>query len=148
MVKNPPANARNAETQVQSLGWEDPLEEEMAAHSRILAWRIPWTEPRGLQCMGSQTVTTDTAERVSTRALIVVPAAAQSFKLILFHSSPSLALSGDSLLSILPGSGRFLHLEFEIATVEKSDKISPMYLKAYESVSCSAVSDFVQPHGL
>jgi len=40
--------------QVQSLGWEDPLEEEMATHSSILAWRIPWTEePGGIQCMGS-----------------------------------------------------------------------------------------------
>ena len=35
------------ETQVQSLGWEDPLEEEMATHSSILAWRIPWTEESG-----------------------------------------------------------------------------------------------------
>ena len=43
------------ETQVQSLGWEDPLEKEMATHSRILAWTIPWTEePGGLQSMGSQ----------------------------------------------------------------------------------------------
>ena len=41
------------ETQVQSLGQEDPLEKEMAAHSNILAWRIPWTEdPGGLQSMG------------------------------------------------------------------------------------------------
>ena len=48
--------------QVWSLDWEDPLEEEMAAHSSILAWRIPWTEPGGLQSMGSQTVTTDTTE--------------------------------------------------------------------------------------
>ena len=41
------------ETQVQSLGQEDPLEEEMATHSNILAWRIPWTEePGGLQSMG------------------------------------------------------------------------------------------------
>ena len=41
------------ETQVGSLGWEDPLEEEMAAHSIILAWEIPWTEkPGGLQSMG------------------------------------------------------------------------------------------------
>ena len=134
--------------QVWSLDWEDPLEEEIAAHSCILAWRIPWTEPGGLQSMGSQTVTTDTTERVSTRALILVPAAAQSFRLTLFHSSPSLALSGNNLLSTLPESGRFLHLEFEIATLEKSDKISPMYLKAYESVSHSAVSDSVQPHGL
>ena len=44
------------ETHVQSLDWEDPLEEEMATHSSILIWRIPWTqEPGGLQSMGSQT---------------------------------------------------------------------------------------------
>ena len=43
------------ETQVQSLGWEDLLEEEMATHSSILAWKIPWTEEPGrLQSMGSQ----------------------------------------------------------------------------------------------
>ena len=43
------------ETQVQSLGWEDPLEEEMATRSSILAWRIPWTqEPIGLQSMESE----------------------------------------------------------------------------------------------
>ena len=42
------------ETQVQSLDWEDPLEKEMATHSSILAWEIPWTEePDGLQSMGS-----------------------------------------------------------------------------------------------
>ena len=35
------------ETQVQSLGWEDPLEKEMATHSTTLAWRIPWTEKPG-----------------------------------------------------------------------------------------------------
>ena len=46
------------ETQVQSLGWEDPLEEGMATHSSILAWRIPWTEESGgLQSMGSQSQT-------------------------------------------------------------------------------------------
>ena len=42
------------DTQVRSLGWEDPLEKGMATHSSILAWRIPWTEdPGGLQSMGS-----------------------------------------------------------------------------------------------
>ena len=46
------------ETRVRSLGWEDPLEEEMATHSSILAWRIPWTEePGGLQSTGSQSRT-------------------------------------------------------------------------------------------
>ena len=43
------------ETWVQSLGWEDPLEQEIATHSSILAWEIPWTEePGGLQTVGSQ----------------------------------------------------------------------------------------------
>ena len=45
------------ETWVQSLGWEDPLEQDMATHSSILAWRIPWTEePDGLWSMESQRV--------------------------------------------------------------------------------------------
>ena len=52
MVKNPPAVR---ETWVQSLGWEDPLEEGMATHSGILAWRIPRTEEPGrLQSLGLQ----------------------------------------------------------------------------------------------
>ena len=54
MVKNLPAMR---ETQVRSLGREDPLEKGMATHSSILAWRIPWTEePGGLQSMGLQRV--------------------------------------------------------------------------------------------
>ena len=53
-VKNPPAMK---ETQVRSLGQEDPLVKEMATHSSILAWRIPWIEePGGLQSMGLQRV--------------------------------------------------------------------------------------------
>ena len=44
VIKNPPAVQ---ETQVQSLGWEDPLEESMATHSSVLAWGIPWTEEPG-----------------------------------------------------------------------------------------------------
>jgi len=48
------------ETQFQSLGWEDLLEEEMATHSSILAWEIPWTEEPGrLQSMGLQRVGQD-----------------------------------------------------------------------------------------
>ena len=54
MIKNLPAMQ---ESQVPSLGWEDPLEKQMATHSSILAWRILWTEePGGLQSMGSQRV--------------------------------------------------------------------------------------------
>ena len=56
-VKNLPAVQ---ETQVQSLGWEDPLKKDMATHSSILAWKIPWTkEPAGLQSMGLQRVRHD-----------------------------------------------------------------------------------------
>ena len=52
--KNPPAMQ---ETQVRSLGWEDPLEESLATHSSVLAWRIPWTEEPGeLQSIGLQRV--------------------------------------------------------------------------------------------
>ena len=57
IVKNPPAIW---ETWAQSLGWEDPLEEGMAIHSSILAWKIPWTEEPGkLQSIGLQRVRRD-----------------------------------------------------------------------------------------
>ena len=57
MVKRLPAMW---ETWVQSLGWEDPLEKEMATHSSTLAWKIPWVEgPGGLQSIGLQRVRHD-----------------------------------------------------------------------------------------
>ena len=60
MVKNLSAKAEDTETWVQSLGWGDPLEEGMATHSSILAWRIPWTEdPGGLQFIGLQRIEHD-----------------------------------------------------------------------------------------
>ena len=52
-VKNPPAMQETQENQVRSLGQEDPLEKEVASHSSILAWEIPWTEePDRLQSKG------------------------------------------------------------------------------------------------
>ena len=69
-VKNLPAVR---ETWVWSLGWEDPLEEGMATHSSILAWRIPWTEEQGgLQSMGSQRIRHDRAEAHGNENLFVV----------------------------------------------------------------------------
>ena len=57
--KEPTCQCRRHDTQVQSLGWEDPLEEGVANHSCILAWRIPWTEePGGLQFMGHKELDT------------------------------------------------------------------------------------------
>ena len=61
MVKNLPAMR---EMQVRSLGREDPLEKEMATHSKVLAWRIPWTE----ECGGLQSKESDVTERL-TRSL-------------------------------------------------------------------------------
>ena len=66
-VKNLPAMQK---TRVRSLGQEDPLEEDMATHSRILAWRIPWTkEPGGLQYTGMQRVGRDWATNTLTFSL-------------------------------------------------------------------------------
>ena len=60
MVENPPAKQGTQEMLVQPLTWEDLLEEEMATHSSILAWKVPWIEePGGLQYMGLQGVRPD-----------------------------------------------------------------------------------------
>ena len=54
------ASVYNVGDRVQSLGWEDPLEKEMAIHSSTIAWKIPWTEePGGLQSTGSQRIGQD-----------------------------------------------------------------------------------------
>ena len=64
------------ETQVQSLGWEDSLEKEMAIHSRTIAWKIPWTEEPGrLQSTGSQSWT-----RLSDFTIVTDAAAAKSLQ--------------------------------------------------------------------
>ena len=60
------------ETRVRPLGWEDPLEKEMAAHSSILAWKIPWAEEAGgLQPLGSQRVRHDSTERILNASTVV-----------------------------------------------------------------------------
>ena len=65
ILNNPPAML---ETWVQSLGWEDLLEEGMATHSSLLAWRIPWTEePGGLQSIGLQKSRTRLSDKYSQR---------------------------------------------------------------------------------
>ena len=64
VVKNSPAIQEIQEMWVPSLGWEDPLEEGMATHFSILAWRIPWTEePGGLQSMVTESDVTEASER-------------------------------------------------------------------------------------
>ena len=61
------------ETHVQSLGWEDPLEEEMATCSSILAWEIPWTEEHGgLQSMGLQRVRHNWATKQQQQQVLII----------------------------------------------------------------------------
>ena len=73
VIKNPPAMQKMQETLVQSLGGEDPLEEEMATHSSILVWKFPWTEePDGLQSMGPQRVRHDQALTYPKRSSLEV----------------------------------------------------------------------------
>ena len=80
MVKNLPAMQ---ETQVQLLGQEDPVEKEMATHSSILAWEIPWAEePGGLQSVGSQRVGYNWMTNIITTAILILGPI-----LILFHLS-------------------------------------------------------------
>ena len=75
-VKNPPAMQETQETQemqVQFLSQEDPLEEDMATHSSILTWRIPWTgEPGRLQSMGSQRVRLDFVNTHTTKTGLLI----------------------------------------------------------------------------
>ena len=67
MVQNVKSLPAMQETWVQFLGWKDPLEKEIATHSSILAWRIPWTEePGGLQSMGLQRIGDDLATKQQT----------------------------------------------------------------------------------
>ena len=71
MVKNLSAVQ---ETQVRSLGWEDPLEKGMFTHSSMLAWRIPWTEEPGrIQSMGSQKVGPKELDRIGQLSLSPFP---------------------------------------------------------------------------
>ena len=67
-VKNPPAGQEMQGTQVGTLGWKDPLEEEMVTNSYNLACKIPWTEePAGLRSMGSQRFRPDGAQHTYLR---------------------------------------------------------------------------------
>ena len=85
VIKNPPPVQETQETRLRSLGQEDPLEEGMATHSSILAWRIPWTEEPGrLQAIGLQSRTR--LQRLSRHTALV-------------HTQWRLMISEDNYLS-------------------------------------------------
>ena len=115
------------ETQVPSLGWENPLEEGMATHSSILAWRIPWTEEPGeLQSMGSQRVGLDWASKYSTQHIPICRSYActphQSYSSALYssakHSGEDPAILWDSLGSF-PLSCRLNSESFPCLVISK-----------------------------
>ena len=85
------------ETQVRALGWEDPLEKEMAIHSSTIAWKIPWTEEPGrLQSMGSQRVRHDSHVKDLISTAFGFPGGSEV--------KASASNAGD--LGSIPGSGR------------------------------------------
>ena len=93
------------ETQVQSLGWKDLLEKEMATHSSILAWKIPWMEePDRLQSMGSQRVGHDWAISLYRWLVHTVHYVGLSWWLSSKESTCNAGDAGD--LGSIPGSGR------------------------------------------
>ena len=99
MAENPSAMQ---ETQVQSLDQKDPLKKSMAMHSRILAWRIPWTEESGgLQSTGSQRV--DKTEQL-TLSLSVIKYGTSQMALVL--KNPLVSAGNIRDMGSIPGSGR------------------------------------------
>ena len=106
-VKNPP---EMKETQVPSLGREDPLEKAMATHSSVLAWRIPWTkEPAGLQSMEWQRVghelSDETTTTTATGCFMSRATGEASLMAQMVKNSPAKTGDGRDIGSI-PGSGR------------------------------------------
>ena len=94
------------ETCVRSLGWEDPLEKGMTAHSSILAWRIPWTEePGGLQSIGSQLTFSPLAALQTSELSLEAPSPGcfQVWQIAVF-----LLLYVDRLSLRCPGGERFM----------------------------------------
>ena len=112
------------ETQVQSLCWEDPLEKEMAAHSSILAWKIPWTEEPGrLQSMGSQRVGQDWEILLSL-----------SFRVLCFHSNYEINYSTCVKYII----GRLIRTAFSLWMVwHQFSSVPKLCLTVGEPIDCS-----------
>ena len=131
MVKNLPARWK---TQVQFLGWEDPLEKGMATHCTILAWRIPWTgEPGELQSMGSQRVGHDwlsdyyTHTHTHTHTRMYRSCYVSLFAAYLWFSSFVLVDSSYHLVSFSPSSVALLPSTFSVFLFSNKYPILQLY---------------------
>ena len=145
------------ENQIQPLSWDDPLEKEMATHSSILAWRIPWTEePGGLLFMGSQRVGHDWA--TNTNNILTFKSALKfEFLLNYFHStfilfsistlSPSMILSPIDLfvytLSGRKGEVWLISLTFQIVTSGDRFSFLSSWVNHGSSVKLSPLSPYM-----
>ena len=109
VVKNLPAVQETEETWVQTLGWKDPLEEEMATHCSVLAWEIPWTEePRRLRFIGLQRVGHNWSNLARMHAQIVDRQAPLAMEF--FQARNSRVGSHSLLQGIFPTQGSNLRL--------------------------------------
>ena len=125
VVKNLPTMQESQERQVQYLGQEDPLEEGMATHSSILAWRISWTEERGgLQSMGSQRVGHDWGNLAHST--------------VMWRKTRPLSQQG-------PWTSRWVRQKWYLASHVWKYLMIPFYLSAKDSVH-SAGPVFVKHH--
>ena len=99
VVKNLPVNAGDTGDEGLITGWEDPLEQDMATDSSILAWKMPWTEePGGQQSMGSQRV--DTTEQLSMRTHKNIDSAFHRASTIAEQSYNKLSLGGGGQMAL------------------------------------------------
>ena len=134
------------ETRVRSLGWEDPLEKEMATHSSTLAWRIPWREePGSLQSMGSQRVRHDWATSLSrrreqwSRMLVLYRSKinTETYSLSLVIRSSFNSLSNRSLIHVMRRKLKFNSVQFSFSGLKRKWKIIQRH-------SLSGLRDLVQ----
>ena len=138
VVKNPPANAGDARDIGLIHGWEDPLEKEMATHSSILAWRIPWTEePGGLQSMGSTRDWQDWSElahSILTVVLLFLSSFLDKGLPMWLSGKESTAMQETWIQSLekSPGEGN-PKLVWETPWTEKPGRLQSMGLQKYQT---------------
>ena len=131
------------ETRVQSLGQEDPLEKEMATHSSILAWRIPWTEePGGLQFTGSQRVGHNWVTSLFTFYLPAEPPGKPRFSFSIFSSVFLPPVSSSSFLPF----HEVLHCLDRPITSSTAYRLMTFRSVSNRSLLSSRLSEFLHIH--